>query len=255
VALLFFAHGYSRLYQRKQASPFWAELLQQGRQVVTAGDRREVFDSFEYVHSLDETLDWSAETNFVRKCLAPLGSSAFTREEGSFIVPALGRYPALSSLAQAIISEALRRDPDDPRFQLFSVLRKTRSPLELDFVAVDKIYHEAIRRGDTNTAKAAKKAMQTAESLAYSPFDDEEEEDEDTAFGLPLDELRQMRRMAAQMSDAEYEAFRQESAKDIPLPMFDLVMGRILGKSSRRSQSAQSRRGSRRTDQLDLFNE
>jgi hypothetical protein len=64
-----------------------------------------------------------------------------------------------------------------------------------------------------------------------------------------------MRRMAAQMSDAEYEAFRQESAKEIPLPMFDLVMGRILGKSSRRSQSAQSRRGSRRTDQLDLFNE
>jgi tetratricopeptide (TPR) repeat protein len=259
VALLFFAHGYSRLYQRKQASLFWAELLQQRAQVVTAGDRREVFDSFEYVHSLDETLDWSAETAFVRECLAPLGSTAFTREEGSYFMPALGKYPALSSLAQAIISEALRRDPDDPRFRLFSVLRKTRSPLELDFAAVDKIYHDAIRQGDTNTAKVAKAAMQTAESLAYPPIDDEEEEeeeeDEDAPFGIPLDELRQMRQMAAQMSDAEFEAFRKESAKEIPLPIFDLVMGRIMGKSSRRSQSAQSRRGTRKTDQLDLFNE
>jgi tetratricopeptide (TPR) repeat protein len=253
-ALLFFAHGYSRLYQRKQASPFWAELLQQKPQVVTAGHRRDVFESFEYVRSLDVTLDWSAETKFVRECLAPLGSSAFTREEGSYIVPALGRYPALSSLAQAIISEALRRDPNDPRFQLFSVLGKTRSPLDLDFAAVDKIYHEAIRRGDTNTAKVAKSAMQTAESLAYPPIDDNDEEDEDTPFGIPLDELEQMRQMAAQMSEAEFEAFRQESAKEIPLPIFDLVMGR-LAKSSRRSQSAQSRRGSRRTDQLDLFNE
>jgi hypothetical protein len=174
-------------------------------------------------------------------------------------VSALARYPALSSLAQAIISEALRRDPDDPRFRLFSVLRKTRSPLELDFAAVDKIYHDAIRQGDTNTAKVAKAAMQTAESLAYPPIDDEEEEeeeeDEDAPFGIPLDELRQMRQMAAQMSDAEFEAFRKESAKEIPLPIFDLVMGRIMGKSSRRSQSAQSRRGTRKTDQLDLFNE
>ena len=46
LALLLFAHGNSRLYQRKQGSPFWAELLQNRAQVVSARVRKEVYLAF-----------------------------------------------------------------------------------------------------------------------------------------------------------------------------------------------------------------
>jgi hypothetical protein len=248
VTLLFFAHGNSRLYRRKQGSPFWEELLQNRAQVVSARVRKEVYLAFEYLLSLDEEFDWSAESAFVRECLAPLGSGAFSREEASDFVPLLSVYPPFVSLAQAIVSEALRRNPNDPRFRLYSLFGRSRSPLDLDIAAVDKIYHDAIRQGDTKTAKLAKAAMGIAENLLEPPIEEED-------FGFPSDELEDMRRMAAEMSDTEFEEFREESSKVIPLQLFDLVMAGIRKKSSRRPQSDQHRRASWRTDQLDLFNE
>jgi len=246
LALLFFAHGNSRLYQRKQGSPFWAELLQNRAQVVSARVRTEVYLAFEYVCSLDEALDWSAESAFVRESLAPLASGAFTRDEALYFVPLLAVNPHFISLAEAINSEGLRRDPDDPRFRLYSVFGRTRSPYDLDIAEVDKIYHDAIRQGDTKTAELARAAIGTAENL-LEPSDEEED------FGLPSDQLEDMRRMAAEMSDAEFEKFREESAEFMPLPLFDLVMAGIRDKSSRRPRSDQRRRGAGRTNQPDLF--
>ena len=162
-------------------------------------------------------------------------------------MPLLAVYPPFVSLAEAIVSEALRRDPDDPRFRLHSVFGRSRSPADLDIAEVDKIYHDAIRQGDTKTAELANAAMEAAENLLEPPIEEED-------FGFPSDQLKEMRRMAAQMSDAEFEKFRKESDKFIPLTLFDLVMAGVREKSSRRPQSEQRQRTSRRTDQLDLFN-
>jgi hypothetical protein len=246
VALLFFAHGNSRLYHRKQGSPFWAELLQNRAQVVSARTRKEVYLTFEYIRSLDQALDWSAESAFVRESLAPLASGAFTRDEASYFIPLLAAEPHFVSLIEAINLEALRRDPDDPRFRLFSVLGHTRSPYDLDIAELDNIYRDAIRQGDTKTAELAKAAIGTAENLS-------EPEDEEEDFGLPSDQLEEMRQMAAQMSDAEFEEFRKESAKLIPLKLFDLVMAGIRKKSARRPQSEKRQRPYMGTDEPDLF--
>jgi hypothetical protein len=247
VALLFFAHGNSRLYRRKHGSPFWAELLQSRAQIVSARARREVYRAFEYIRSLDEALDWSAESAFVRESLAPLASGAFSRDEASYFVPLLAVDRHFVSLAEAINSEALRRDPHDPRFRLYSVFGRTRSPYDLDIEQLNIIYRDAIRQGDTKTAELARAAIETAENLLEPP-------DEKVDLGFPTDELEEMQRMAAQMSDAEFEEFRKESEKFIPLPLFDLVMAGVREKSSRQPQSAKRQGSRRKTDERDLFN-
>ncbi len=88
--------------------------------------------------------------------------------------------------------------------------------------------------------------MGTAENLFEPPSDEED-------FGLPSDEIEDMRRIAAEMSDAEFEKFRKASAKIIPMPLFDLIMAGIREKSSRKPKSEQRRRAGRRTNQPDLF--
>src|SRR4029077_4740056 len=123
-----------------------------------------------------------------------------------------------------------------------------RSPLDLDLATVESIYRDATRQGDKETAGIANALMQRAENLDESPF----EEDED--FGIPRDQIEEMRRMAAEMSDAEFEAFRLDSRKIIPLPLFYLVMGGKRKKSPRPPPSEQARKAQRRSD-LDLFSE
>ena len=246
VALLFFAHGNSRSYHHKQGSPFWAELVRNRAQVASARVRRDVYLAFEYIRSLDEKLDWSAESAFVRESLTPLASGAFTRDEASFFVPLLAQNPDFVSLAEAINSEALRRDPDDPQFRLFSVFGRARSPDDLDLAELENIYLDAIRQGDAKTAEVARAAIATAEDLFEPP-------DEDEDYGIPSDQLEEMRRVAAGMSDAEFEEFRKESAKIIPLTLFDLVMTGVREKSSRRPKSEKRQRPSMWTDEPDLF--
>jgi len=248
VALQFFLHGISRLYKHNQGRAFWSELLKSQPQVVSAGLRKEVFLMFEHLRSLKEDLNWTAESTFVRNCLAPLGSKAFSREEVIYYIPRFAAYPELHSLGETMIAEGLRRDPNDPRLRLYAEVGNLRSPLDLDLTKVENIYRDATRQGDKETAGIAKTLMRVAGNFDESPF----EEDED--FGLPRDQIEEMRRMAAEMSDAEFEAFRQDSRKFIPLPIFDLVMGGKRKKSSH-PQSDQARNARRRTDQPDLFNE
>jgi tetratricopeptide (TPR) repeat protein len=249
VALQFFLHGISRLNKRGQGTTFWAELLKSQPQVVNARTRKDVFLMLEYLRSLKEDLNWTAESNFVRNCLAPLSSKAFSREEVIYYIPRFAPHPEFHSLGETMIAEGLRRDPNDPRFRLYAEMGDLRSPLDLDLAKVENIYRDAIRQGDKETAGIAKTLMQVVENFDESPF----EEDED--FGLPGDQIEEMRRMAAGMSDAEFEAFRQESRKFIPLPLFDLVMGGKRKKSSTRPPSEQARNAQRRRDQPDLFNE
>jgi tetratricopeptide (TPR) repeat protein len=249
VALQFFLHGISRLYKHSQARTFRAELLKSSPQVVGARARKEVFLMFEHLRSLKEDLDWSAEGNFVRNCLAPLGSKAFSREEAIYYIPRFGPHPEFHALGETMIAEALRRDPSDPRFRLYSEVGNLQSPLDLNLAKVEAIYRDASRQGDKETAGIAKTLMQLVENLDESPFEDDED------FGLPRDQIEEMRRMAAEMSDAEFEAFRQESRKFIPLPIFDLVMGGKRKKSSPHPPSGQARNTPRRADQTDLFSE
>jgi thioredoxin-like negative regulator of GroEL len=246
VALLLFAHGNRRLYRRREQSPFWAELLQSRAQVASPRARKDVFVALEYLYSLDKSLDWSAETAFVRECLAPLAAEAFTREEAWYTVPTLAAFPPFVSLAKTIIEEALRRHPDDPRFRLYSAFAHSRSPADFDVAELDKIYHDAMQEGDTKTAQVAGSAMEAARNLAEPPFEDD--------FGLPHDQLEDMRRAAAEMSDAEFEKFRKESSKFIPLPLFDLIMADVRAQASRGPQPERRHRGKRTTDQLELFN-
>ena len=245
-ALLFFAHGYSRLYPHKGRGVFWEELRQNRRQIATAQDRKEIYLVFEYVRSLDEDLDWSAESEFVRSCLAPLSDAAFNREEALYFVPLLSTYPRLGSLAKSILSEALRRYPDDSRFRLYSVFARSRTPADLDIVEVEKICDDAMRRGDTKTAELARSAIKTAEQALE--LADEEEDD----FGFPHEELEEMRRAALEMSDAEFDKFRKESSKIIPLPLFDLFMAGVR-KKSWAPESERRRRTGKQTDQLDFL--
>jgi tetratricopeptide (TPR) repeat protein len=250
VALQFFLHGISRLYKHNQGKTFRSELLRSQPQVVSERVRKEVFLMLEHLRSLKEDLDWSAENTFVRNCLAPVASTAFSREEASYYVPRFGPHPEFQSLGQAMIAEGLRRDPSDPRFRMYSELNNLRSPLDLDFAKMESIYHDATRQGDKETARIAKTVMQVAENL-----DEFEEDYEDNDFGIPRDQIEEMRRMAAEMSDAEFEAFRQDSRKFIPLPFFDLVMGGKRKKSSTRPPSEQPRKAHRKSDQPDLFGE
>jgi hypothetical protein len=250
VALQFFLHGISRLYKHSQRKTFRSELLKSQPQVVSQRVRKEVFLMLEHLRSLKEDLDWSAENTFVRNCLAPVASTAFSREEASYYVPRFGPHPELQSLGQAMVAEGLRRDPSDPQFRMFSELENLRSPLDLNFAKMESIYHDATRQGDQETARIAKTVMQLAESL-----DEFEEDDEDDDFGIPRDQIEEMRRMAAEMSDAEFEAFRQDSRKFMPLPFFDLVMGGKRKKSSSRSPSEQARKIQPKSDQPDLFSE
>jgi hypothetical protein len=245
VALLLFAHGNSRLYQRTKQSPFWAELLQNRAQVDSPRARNELVVALKYLYSLDKALDWSAETAFVRECLAPLAAEAFTRDEAWHAVPSLAAFPPLASLAKAIIEEGLRRDPDDPRFRLYSVLGHSRSSADFDVAELDKIYHDAIREGDTQTAQIASSALGTARNLFEPLFEQD--------FGLPQDQLEEMRRAAAEMSDAEFEKFRKESSKFIPSSLFDLIMADVRAKPSRGPQP-ERRRGNGTPGQLELFN-
>jgi tetratricopeptide (TPR) repeat protein len=246
VALLFFAHGMSRLYRKKQGSVFWAEVLQKQSQIVSTSVRKEVHQIFEYIRLFNEASDWSAETAFVRKCLQPLCSGAFTREEAAYFVPLLAGYPPLLSLAESIVKEALRRDPDDAKFRLFSLIGRVQSPMDVDIEELDKIYHDALKQGDAKSARTAQAAISFAEDY----FDSLEEEDD---FGIPQHQLEEMQRMAEEMSDAEFEAFRQESRKFIPLPVFDLLISGIREKPSRRPP-ARKRRGAKQSDdQPDLF--
>ncbi len=247
VALLVFAHGNYRLCHRTPGSPFWTELLQSRAQVVSARVRKEVYLAFEYLRSFDEALDWTAESKFVRECLAPLGSGPFTREEALYFVPLLAVYAPFVPLAEAIVSEGLRREPNDPRFRLFSVFGRSHSPVDLDLTEVNKIYHDAIRQGDTETAALAKAAIEAARRFFQTKSDHDD-------LGFPSHQLEQMRAMAAEMSDAEFEKFREESDKFIPLTLFDLVMAGVREKPSAQPQSKQGRRTSRRTDHPDLFN-
>jgi thioredoxin-like negative regulator of GroEL len=249
VALQFFLHGISRIYKHGQGKTFWPELLKKQPQVVSARVRKEVFLMLEHLRSLKEDLDWSAESTFVRKCLAPLASTAFSREEVIYYVPRFGPHPEFRSLRDTMVAEGLRRDPSDPRFRMYSELENFRSPLDLDLAKIESIYRDATRQGDKETAGMAKTLMQLAENLDESLF----EEDED--FGIPRDQIEEMRSMAAEMSDAEFEAFRQDSRKFIPLPLFDLVMGGKRKKSSRRTPSEQARKAQRKSDQPDLFSE
>ena len=170
VALQFFLHGISRLYKHSQGKTFWAELLKSQPQVVSARVRKEVFLMFEHLRSLKEDLDWSAESTFVRNCLAPLGSTAFSREEAIYYVPRFGPHPEFHSLGEAMIAEGLRRDPNDPRFRMYSELEDLRSPLDLDLAKVESIYRDATRQGDKETAGIAKTLMQLAENFGRATF-------------------------------------------------------------------------------------
>jgi len=244
-ALLFFAHGYSRVYRHRAPGAFWEELRQNRAQVATAQDRREIYLAFEYVRSLDGNLDWSAESDFVRSCLVPLSAAGFNREEALYFVPLLSPYPAFGSLAKRILAEALRRYPGDPRFRLYSVLGRSRTPADLDIAEVEEIYDDAMRQGDAKTAELARSAIKTAEQLLELP---DEEED----FGFPHEQIEDMRRAAQQMSDAEFEKFRKESGKIIPLPLFDLVMAGVRKKSWALEPDRRRRTG-KQTGQLDFL--
>lgn len=245
VAVLLFAHGNSRLYRRTEQSPFWEELLQSRARVASPRDRKELFVALKNLYSLDKNVDWSAETAFVRKCLAPMAAEALNREEAREAVPALAAFPPLLPLAKAVIKEALRRYPDDPRLRLYAAFEKTRSPADFDVAELDKIYHDAMRDGDTKTAQIASSAIAAAESLAEPPFEDD--------FGLPLDQLEEMRRAAAKMSGAEFEKFRKESSKFIPLPLFDIIMADVRGQPSREPQPGRRRRARPAAGQLEFF--
>jgi tetratricopeptide (TPR) repeat protein len=249
VTLQFFLHGISRVYKHSQGRAFWTELLKSQPEVVSARLRKEVFLMLEHLRSFKEDLDWSAESTFVRNCLAPLSSKAFSREEVIYYIPRFAPHPEFHSLGEALIAEGLRRDPNDPRFRLYAEVGNLRSPLDLDLAKVESIYRDATRQGDKETAGIAKTLMQVVENFDESPFEEEED------FGIPRDQIEDMRRMAAEMSDAEFEAFRQESRKFIPLPLFDLVMGGKRKKSSGRPPSEQARNAQRRRDQPDLFRE
>jgi hypothetical protein len=244
-ALLLFAHGNSRLYLRERHGRFWGELQENCAQVATAQDRREIFLIFQFVCSLDGKLDWSAESDLVRASLAPLGAAAFNREEALYFVPLLSHSPPLASLAKAILAEALRRYPDDPRFRLYSVIERTRGLGDFDVAEVESIYDDAMQRGDTRTAELARSAINTVEQFLELP--DEEEE-----YGFPREQIEDMRRMALEMSDTEFEKFRKDSGKIIPLPLFDLLMSGVRKKSSVPESEKRGRTG-KRTDQLDLF--
>jgi tetratricopeptide (TPR) repeat protein len=252
VALQFFLHGISRLYKHSQGKSFRAELLKSQPQVASARVRKEVFLMLEHLRSLKGDLDWSTENTFVRNCLAPIASTAFSREEASYYVPRFGPHPDFHSLGQTMVVEGLRRNPSDPRFRMYSELENFRSPLDLDFAKIESIYRDATRQGDKETAGIAKTLMQLAENLDESPFDDDDDDDD---FGISRDQIEEMRRMAAEMSDAEFEAFRQDSRKFIPLPFFDLMMGGKRKKSPSRPSSEQARKTHRRSDQPDLFSE
>ena len=244
-ALLLFAHGNYRLYARKRHGPFWGELQEDCARVATAQDRKEIYLMFQHVRSLAEKLDWSAESDLVRACLAPLGTTAFNREEALYFVPLLSLCPPLVSLAKAILWEALRRYPDDPRFRLYSVFERARVPGVDAIVELEGIYHDAMQRGDASTAELARSAINTANQLLEPP---DEEED----FGFPREEIEEMRRMALEMSDPEFEKFRKESGKIIPLPLFDLVMAGVRKKAPA-PESEKRRRTGEGTGQLDLF--
>jgi hypothetical protein len=128
------------------------------------------------------------------------------------------------------------------------VLGRSRSPAEFDTAELDKIYRDAMREGDTQTAQVARSALEAATDLAEPSFEDD--------FGLPRDQLEEMRRAAAEMSDAEFEQFRQDSRKFIPLPLFDLIMADVRVQPSRDPQPERRRRrrGPGATDQFELFN-
>jgi hypothetical protein len=75
----------------------------------------------------------------------------------------------------------------------------------------------------------------------------------DDDFVMPEQEIAQMKAMAAKMSDAEFEKFREESAKFIPFSIFDQMMAGARGKTSQQSQPRQRRGTDQGKDQLDLF--
>jgi hypothetical protein len=120
--------------------------------------------------------------------------------------------------------------------------------MDVNIEELDEIYHDALKQGDTKAARTAQAAI----SLTEDYFESLEEEEEDD-FGLPEHQLEEMRRMAEKMSDAEFEAFRQESRKFIPAPVFDLIMSGIREKPSRRSPSRKRRGAKQWDDQPDLF--
>jgi tetratricopeptide (TPR) repeat protein len=246
-ALLFFAHGNSRLYQRQRHSRFWGEL--KSAQVATAQSRKEIYLVFEHIRSLGQNLGWSAEIGFVRECLAPLGKAAFNREEALYFVPLLSLDSQFASLAKVIVSTALRHYPSDLRFRLYSVFGNSPTPGDLDIAEVEKIYDDAMRQGDTKTAAVARSAIETAQRF-LEPMGEEDDDYED--FGFPHEEIERMRRSAAEMSDAEFEKFRKQSSKLIPLPLFDLLMGRARRKSSQGGPERRKRAGAQR-EQFDLF--
>ncbi len=245
VALLLYAHGSSRLCRGKKGSQFWTQLTQSRKQVTSASVRKDVCLTFEYLRAMDVELDWSAEFAFVADCLAPLGADDFTREEATFFLPRIWEYPEFRSLTKAIISKGLRHDPGDPRFRLFSVLSRSASPADLDIAKVDQIRLDAVRQGDIKTAQAAQAALSTAKKSLEFPIEDDD-------FGFTGDEISEMRSMAAQMSDAEFAKFREESRKYIPVRLFDEAMAGVRKKSSPKPKSEQRRPfGSK--DQLELF--
>ncbi|MBV9488294.1 MAG: hypothetical protein JO069_01035 [Verrucomicrobia bacterium] len=224
-ALLLFAHGHFRLYRRQRGSPVWTELLQNRTQVASPPARKGVFLAFKYVYSLHKTLDWSAEIAFIRECLAPVAGEAFTRDEAWAVLTSILPFPQLAPLAQAIVAEALRRNPNDARFRFYSVMSRCRSPADLDLAEADEIYRDAMRQGDTPIAELVKAAMEDARDALAPPFGGD--------LGPPRAQLEEMRRAAAEMSDAEFAQFRRESAKFIPLPVFDMFMADVREKPSR----------------------
>ena len=91
----------------------------------------------------------------------------------------------------------------------------------------------------------ARSAINSADQFFQPP-------DEEDDYGFPREQIEDMRRMALEMSDTEFEKFRKDSGKIIPLPLFDLLMAGVRKKSSA-TESEKRRRTGKRTGQPDLF--
>jgi hypothetical protein len=110
---------------------------------------------------------------------------------------------------------------------------------------VEKICDDAMQRGDTKTAELARSAIRTAEQY-LEPLDEEED------FEFPREQIEEMRRMAEELSDTEFEKLRKDSGKFMPLPLFDLIMEGVREKSWA-PEPERRRRAGKQTDQLDFF--
>lgn len=166
--------------------PFWKEL--KPLRAETVAERALLLQVLDHASQLNGTLDWKAEANFVRDCLAPVAGAAFSRDEALILHISLMGRRGFEKFMKELVKAGLRHDGTDPRFLLLKELSLKRRDGWIDRYKIGHLRQEAVRRGDQKAVALADSALNRPPPSQFEEDDfiDDDDFGDDIPFGADL---------------------------------------------------------------------